>query len=404
MPQKLQIDRWLFSATIGLALFGVVMVYSASAVIAQQENHSQFHYLIKQGVWTSIGLVAMFVAMNFDYQRLNRRWIVYGLLLVTVLLLLAVFGFRPINGARRWIRFSSFSLQPSEIAKLALVLFLARFLDRRAGDEASFFRVFIPCMAVIGLLAGLVIKEPDLGTALMLAIAGVTICFAAGVRPRHVFYASVPALLYVGKMLIFTPFRMRRLASFVDPWADAQGAGYQTVQSLIAVGSGGTHGLGFAQGRQKLLFLPFAHSDFIFAVVGEELGLVGALIVVFVFAIFLWRGLRAALRAPDRFGMLLGLGIVIGIVAQALLNISVVLAIVPNKGIPLPFISYGGSSLVPTLAGVGILLNISQYATLGKRELFEDGEYEDDWDEAPRARKKRLPRQRASAVARARYG
>jgi cell division protein FtsW len=404
MVQKLQIDRWLFSATIGLALFGVVMVYSASAVIAQQENHSQFHYLIKQGLWTSIGLVAMFVAMNFDYQKLNRRWIVYGLLLVTVLLLLAVFGFRPINGARRWIRFSSFSLQPSEIAKLALVVFLAWFLERRAGDEASFFRTFVPGMLVIGLLAGLVIKEPDLGTALMLAIVGIAVCFAAGVRPRHVFYASVPALLYVGKMLIFTPFRMRRLASFIDPWADAQGAGYQTVQSLIAVGSGGTHGLGFAQGRQKLLFLPFAHSDFIFAVVGEELGLVGALIVVFVFAIFLWRGVRAALRAPDRFGMLLGLGIVISIVAQALLNISVVLAIVPNKGIPLPFISYGGSSLVPTLAGVGILLNISQYAALGKRESFDDGEYEDDRDEAPRARKKRLPRQRATAVARARYG
>lgn len=404
MTQKLQIDRWLFSATIGLALFGVVMVYSASAVIAQQENHSQFHYLIKQGLWTSIGLVGMFLAMNFDYQKLNRRWIVYGLLLVTVVLLLAVFGFRPINGARRWIRFSSFSLQPSEIAKLALVVFLARFLERRTGDEASFFRTFVPCMLVIGLLAGLVIKEPDLGTALMLAIAGITVCFAAGVRPRHVFYASVPALLYVGKMLIFTPFRMRRLASFIDPWADAQGAGYQTVQSLIAVGSGGTHGLGFAQGRQKLLFLPFAHSDFIFAVVGEELGLVGALIIVFVFAIFLWRGLRAALRAPDRFGMLLGLGIVIGIVAQALLNISVVLAIVPNKGIPLPFISYGGSSLVPTLAGVGILLNISQYAVLGKRERVDDGDYADDWEEAPRARKKRLPRQRATAVARARYG
>jgi len=404
MTQKLQIDRWLFSATIGLALFGVVMVYSASAVIAQQENHSQFHYLIKQGLWTTIGLAVMFVAMNFDYQKLNRRWIVYGLLLVTVLLLLVVFGFRPINGARRWIRFSSFSLQPSEIAKLSLAIFLARFLERRAGDEASFFRTFIPAMLVIGLLAGLVIKEPDLGTALMLGIAGVTICFAAGVRPRHVFYASVPALLYVGKMLIFTPFRMRRLASFIDPWADAQGAGYQTVQSLIAVGSGGVHGLGFAQGRQKLLFLPFAHSDFIFAVVGEELGLVGALIIVLVFAIFLWRGLRAALRAPDRFGMLLGLGIVVSIVAQALLNISVVLAIVPNKGIPLPFISYGGSSLVPTLAGVGILLNISQHAALGKRESFEDGEYEDDWDEAPRARKKRLPRQRATAVARARYG
>jgi len=403
MPQKLQIDRWLFSATIGLALFGVVMVYSASAVIAQQENHSQFHYVIKQTVWTLLGFVAMFAAMRFDYQRLNRRWIVYGLLIVTVLLLVAVFGFRPINGARRWIRFGPLSMQPSEIAKLAMVLFLARFLDRRAGDEESFFRTFIPCMLFTGVLAGLVIKEPDLGTALMLAIAGITMCFAAGVRPRHVFYASVPALLYVGKMMIFTPFRMRRLAAFIDPWADPQGTGYQTVQSLIAVGSGGSHGLGFAQGRQKLLFLPFAHSDFIFAVIGEELGLVGALIVVFVFAIFLWRGMRAALRAPDRFGMLLGLGIVVGIVAQALLNISVVLAIVPNKGIPLPFISYGGSSLVPTLAGVGILLNISQYAGLGKRAIVDDGDYEEDWEDEPRPRK-RAPRQRAAAVARARYG
>jgi cell division protein FtsW len=403
MPQKLQIDRWLFSATIGLALFGVVMVYSASAVIAQQENHSQFHYVIKQTVWTLLGFVAMFAAMRFDYQRLNRRWIVYGLLIVTVLLLVAVFGFRPINGARRWIRFGPLSMQPSEIAKLAMVLFLARFLDRRAGDEESFFRTFIPCMLLMGVLAGLVIKEPDLGTALMLAIAGITMCFAAGVRPRHVFYASVPALLYVGKMMIFTPFRMRRLAAFIDPWADPQGTGYQTVQSLIAVGSGGSHGLGFAQGRQKLLFLPFAHSDFIFAVIGEELGLVGALIVVFVFAIFLWRGMRAALRAPDRFGMLLGLGIVVGIVAQALLNISVVLAIVPNKGIPLPFISYGGSSLVPTLAGVGILLNISQYAGLGKRAIVDDGDYEEDWEDEPRPRR-RAPRQRASAVARARYG
>jgi cell division protein FtsW len=404
MTQKLQIDRWLFSATIGLALFGVVMVYSASAVIAQQENHSQFHYVIKQTLWTSIGFVVMFVAMRFDYQRLNRRWIIYGLLAFTILLLVAVFGFSPVNGARRWIKFRGLSVQPSEIAKLSLALFLARFIERRSGDEVSFWRTFLPCFIVLGIVAGLVAKEPDLGTALMLAIICFTICFAAGMRPRHLAYAVVPALLYVGKMLIFTPFRMKRLSAFIDPWADSQGTGYQVVQSLIAVGSGGTHGLGFAQGRQKLLFLPFAHSDFIFAVVGEELGLVGASIVVFVFAIFLWRGMRAALRAPDRFGMLLGIGIVVGIVAQALLNMSVVLALVPTKGIPLPFISYGGSSLVPTLAGVGILLNISQYAALGKRAGFDEGDREDEWDEAPRPRKKRMPRQRATALARARYG
>jgi cell division protein FtsW len=403
MPQKLQIDKWLFSATIGLALFGVVMVYSASAVIALQENHSQFHYVIKQGIWTVIGFAAMFMAMRFDYQRLNRRWIVFGFLLVTILLLCAVFSFSPVNGARRWIKLAGFSAQPSEVAKLALVIFLAFFLDRRAGEEESFWKTFLPCMIVLGVLAGLVVKEPDLGTALMLAIICLAVCFSAGARPRHLVYAVVPGLLYVAKMVIFTPFRLRRMVTFIDPWADQQGTGYQVVQSLIAVGSGGTHGLGFAQGRQKLLFLPFAHSDFIYAVVGEELGLVGALIIVFVFAIFLWRGMRAALRAPDRFGMLLGVGIVVGIVAQALLNISVVLALLPTKGIPLPLISYGGSSLVPTLAGIGILLNISQYAAVKSKANFEEEDYEEEWQPARRARK-RAPRQRAPAVARARYG
>src|SRR5213594_1720699 len=401
MPQKLQVDKWLFSATIGLALFGVVMVYSASAIIAVQENHNQFHYVIKQGAWTLIGFAAMFLTMRFDYQRLNRRWIVYGLFLVTTVLLVAVFAFLPVNGARRWIKFQGFSAQPSEIAKLSLALFLAFFLERRAGEESSFRKTFVPCMLALGVFAALVLKEPDLGTALMLAIICLTICMTAGVRVRHVVYVSIPALVYVAKMVIFTPFRWKRMITFLDPWADSQGSGYQVVQSLIAVGSGGPHGLGFAQGKQKLLFLPFAHSDFIFAVVAEELGLVGTLITLVVFAVFLWRGMRAALRAPDRFGMLLGLGIVVGIVAQALLNMSVVLALVPTKGIPLPFISYGGSSLVPTLAGVGILLNISQYAPLGNRAYDED-EFEDDWQPERRAKRKRPVRQSRLVGTRAR--
>jgi cell division protein FtsW len=398
MTQKLQVDKWLFSATVGLALFGVVMVYSASAMIAVQENHSQFHYVVKQGIWTLIGFGAMFVTMRFDYQRLNRGWIVYGLLLLTILLLVAVFAFPPVNGARRWIKLSGFSAQPSELAKLSLAIFVAYVIERRAGDEGSFWKTFVPCMFALAIFAGLVAKEPDLGTALMLAIIAFTMCFAGGVRPRYLALATVPALLLVGKMLIFTPFRMRRLVAFIDPWADAQGTGYQVVQSLIAVGSGGQHGLGFAQSRQKLLFLPFAHSDFIFAVIGEELGLIGALIVIFVFAVFLWRGMRAALRAPDRFGMLLGIGVVVGIVAQALLNMSVVLALLPAKGIPLPFISYGGSSLVPTLAGVGILLNISQCAKAGRRGGYDEDDYEEEWQPARRARGKHM-RQRAMARA-----
>jgi cell division protein FtsW len=398
MTQKLQVDKWLFSATVGLALFGVVMVYSASAMIAVQENHSQFHYVVKQGIWTLIGFGTMFVMMRFDYQRLNRSWIVYGLLLLTILLLLSVFAFPPVNGARRWIKLSGFSAQPSEMAKLSLAIFVAYVIDRRAGDEGSFWKTFVPCMFALAIFAGLVAKEPDLGTALMLAIIAFTMCFAGGVRPRYLGLATVPGLLFVGKMLIFTPFRMRRLIAFINPWADAQGTGYQVVQSLIAVGSGGQHGLGFAQGRQKLLFLPFAHSDFIFAVIGEELGLIGALIVIFVFAVFLWRGMRAALRAPDRFGMLLGIGIVVGIVAQALLNMSVVLALLPTKGIPLPFISYGGSSLVPTLAGVGILLNISQFAGTGRRNVHEEDDYEEEWQPPRRSRGKARQRAMARAV------
>src|SRR5438552_1495074 len=404
MPQKLQVDKWLFSATVGLALFGVVMVYSASAMIAVQENHNQFHYVIKQGAWTLIGFVAMFATMRLDYQRLNRRWIVYGLFLVTTILLLAVFGFSPVNGARRWIKFQGFSAQPSEIAKLSLALLLAFFLERRAGEETSFWKTFAPCILALGVFAGLVVKEPDLGTALMLAIICLTMCLTAGVQFRHVVYASVPALVYVAKIVIFTPFRWKRMITFLDPWADSQGSGYQVVQSLIAVGSGGPHGLGFAQGKQKLLFLPFWHSDFIFAVVAEELGLVGTLITLVVFAVFLWRGMRAALRAPDRFGMLLGLGIVVGIVAQALLNMSVVLALVPTKGIPLPFISYGGSSLVPTLAGVGVLLNMSQYARFGGRIAAGEEDYEDEWRPGPQRRTKRIARQRGPAIARPRYG
>lgn len=374
MARKLQADKWLFASVTGLALFGIVMVYSASAVIAQGENHGQFHYVIKQAIWTLIGFAVMLLATQFDYQRLRNRRIVYGLLAVTVVLLLAVFAFPRINGAHRWIRLSGFSIQPSEAAKLALAIFLAYFLEKRAGEETSFWRTFLPCLLVLGVLAALILNEPDLGTALMLGIVCFVMCYTAGVRVLHLGIVSLPMLVGLISMLIFTPFRMRRLVTFLDPWADPLGDGYQVVQSLISIGSGGPHGLGFAQGKQKMFFLPFAHSDFIFAVVGEELGLLGALVVVLVFAVFLWRGMRAALRAPDRFGMLLGTGLVVGIVAQALFNISVAVALLPAKGIPLPFISYGGSSLVPTLAAAGILLNISQYANMaGDPSLLAGG-------------------------------
>jgi len=364
MARKLQADEWLFAATVGLALFGVVMVYSASAELAFAENGTQYHYVARQAVWTVAGLLAMMGVMHFDYGRLRDRRVVVALVAATVVLLLAVFLFPRINGAHRWIRLpGGFRLQPSELSKLALAIFLARFLERRAGEEHALWKTFAPCVLVTGLFVLLVAAEPDLGTAMMLGVTSVVILFAAGARLLYLGLLGAAGLVGIVFMIVLFPWRLGRVTAFLDPWADAQGTGFQVVQSLIAVGSGGTDGLGFAQGRQKMLFLPFAHSDFIFAVVGEELGLLGALTLVAVFGLFLWRGARAARRAPDRFGMLLGLGIVVGIVAQALFNISVVLSLVPTKGIPLPFISYGGSSMMLTLVSVGVLLNISQQGT-----------------------------------------
>ena len=363
MSKKLAPDKWLFAATIGLALFGVVMVYSASAMMAQKENGNQFYYVLKQGAWMAIGFDVMLLAMQFNYQQLKSRRVVFGLLFLSTVTLLSVFAFSSSNGAHRWIKLPWFSVQPSEMSKLALVIFLAYFLEKRAGEEGDLIRTFIPCGIVTFWLAGLIVIEPDLGTALMLALIFFVVIYTAGARLLHLAMAAAPALLGVIGLLVFVPWRLKRMVTFLDPWADPQGGGFQVVQALIAVGSGGPNGLGFAQGKQKMLFLPFAHSDFIFAVVSEELGLVGGLAVILVFGLFLWRGVRTALLAPDRFGMLLSLGIVTSIVAQALFNISVVLSMVPTKGIPLPFISYGGSSLVPTLAAVGILLNISQHAS-----------------------------------------
>lgn len=364
MARKLQVDEWLFGAAIGLALFGIVMVYSASAPVAAEQNNSQYHYVLRQAIWMLIGFGAMFIAMNVDYGILRHRWVTFGLTGFSLLALLAVFMFPRINGAHRWIRLGGLSLQPSEFAKLAMTIFLARLLERKAGEERSLW-TFATCLVATGVFVLLVGAEPDLGTAMMMALIALVLIYTAGARLSHLAVTCALGVLPAIGMLLFVPWRVQRLMAFMDPWSDPRGRGFQIVQSLIAVGSGGTDGLGFAQGRQKLFFLPFAHSDFIFAVISEELGLFGALALVCVFAIFLWRGVRIALRAPDRFGLLLGLGVVVGVVAQALLNMSVVLSLVPTKGIPLPFISYGGSSLVPALFGVGVLLNISQRARIG---------------------------------------
>jgi cell division protein FtsW len=277
-------------------------------------------------------------------------------------MLFAVFVFKEINGARRWIRVPGFSFQPSELAKIALPIFLAWFLTKNEETIGSLKETVLPCLTVLAFLGGLIIVEPDLGTTIVLCAIFAAVYFAAGARILH--FAAVGAgLLFIGVCaLIFAPWRVERLMAFMDPFAHADDAGYQVVQSLYAIGSGGIVGEGFAKGQQKLFYLPYPYSDFIFAVVGEEFGLVGTLGIVIAFGLLLWRGTRAALLAPDRFGMLLGIGIITGIIVQALFNISVVISILPAKGIPLPFISYGGSSILVTLFAVGILLNLSQHA------------------------------------------
>jgi len=376
MAKKLRIDWFLFAIAAGLALFGAVMVYSASAMISLKETANnadgatQFSYFFKQFGFTLFGLVVMYVASRIDYKIYQNKTVVLGILAVTAVLLIAVFGFGAINGARRWIRFAGVSFQPSEIAKIALPIFLAWFLTIKEKSVGDLKETVLPCLAVLGFFGGLVFLEPDLGTTIVLCAIFTAVYFAAGARIIH--FLSVAGVLgFIGVCaLVFAPWRVARLIAFVDPCSaeNAAGAGYQVCQSLYAIGSGGVLGEGFAKGQQKLFYLPYPYSDFIFAVVGEELGLIGTLAVVIAFGFLLWRGTRAALLAPDRFGMLLGIGIITGLIVQALFNISVVISILPAKGIPLPFISYGGSSIVITLFAVGILLNISQYAGFVQKE------------------------------------
>ena len=354
----------MFAIAAGLALFGTMMVYSASAMIAHRETGgaSQFTYFYKQFAATALGLLAMFVTSRIDYHRYQKVGFVYGALIFTVVCLLAVFAFPEINGASRWIRFGGFSFQPSELAKIALPLFLAFFLTKNESTVSDLKSTVIPCIGALVLLGGLIFLEPDLGTTIVLCAIFSAVYFAAGAKIVHI--ASVAAMMVVAGTgaILFAPWRVERLMAFLDPFKHSDDAGYQVVQSLYAIGSGGVFGEGFAQGQQKLFYLPYPYSDFIFSVVGEEFGLIGTLAVVLAFGLLLWRGSRAALMAQDRFGTLLGIGLITGIIVQALFNISVVISILPAKGIPLPFISYGGSSVIVTLIGVGVLLNISQSA------------------------------------------
>ncbi len=361
MAKRLSPDYTLLATTVALMGFGMVMVWSASSVLAQDRHGSPYYFLIKQALWGVIGVGGMVAALRFDYRALRRPGVVYGLIAASTLLLIAVLFLKPVNETHRWIRLGALSFQPAELAKLAIIAFLAYHIERRQ-ERVNDFVLLFPALLLLGWFGFLILIQPDLGTAFCLVLTGAVMLFVAGVRLRYFLVLAIPCLTVLYAAIASTPWRSRRLTSFIDPWTDPQGAGYQVIQSLIAVGTGGITGVGIGEGRQKLFFLPYPYSDFIFAVIGEEVGMLGALAIVLGFVVILWRGLRAAWAAPDVLGRFVAGGITLSIVFQALVNVSVTLGLLPTKGIPLPFISAGGSSLVFALVGIGLVANVSQHS------------------------------------------
>lgn len=363
MAKRVGIDKWLFGSTLLLVVTGVLMVFSASAVMASDRFGSPYHFLFRQLGWALAGLTAMAVIMNVDYRRWKRPGVVFTFVGVTTLLLVAVFFFDRSHNTHRWIRLGSLmSFQPSELAKPALILFLAFFLEGRVKSIDDWRHTLLPAVVPSALFAILIVKQPDLGTAMVCLGITAAVLYVAGMRLRYFAFSLVPIVPALSYLLFFVPWRLARMVVFLHPERDPQGIGFHVNQSLIAVGTGGLTGVGLMEGKQKLFYLPEPHTDFIYAVTAEELGLIGAVFVAALFFVFAWRGFRAAVRTRDPFARFLATGITTMIVAQAFFNMSVVLALLPTKGIPLPFISYGGSSLFVMLASVGVLLNISQQA------------------------------------------
>jgi len=362
MARKLKSDHVLFIATILLVALSVVMVYSASAPVALQRYGQASFFVVRQAMWAGLGLPMLWFLMNVDYRTYREPVFIWCCLGLATLALVAVLFSAPVNNARRWFGMAGIGVQPSEFAKLAAIIFIAAILERRMHriDEVTYS--LLPIGIVVTVLVGLVLLEPDFGTSMSLILIAAAMVFAAGLDYRYIVGALLAALPTMYIILMGASYRRRRLLAFLNPWDDPLGDGFQIIQSLIAVGTGGVWGRGLMNGVQKLFYLPEPHTDFIYSVISEELGLVGATAVILCFSIITWRGMRAALRAPDSFGAFLAVGLTTMIAVQALVNISVVLGLMPTKGMPLPFVSAGGSSLLVNLIGMGILLNVSQHA------------------------------------------
>ena len=363
MARKLKSDKWLFTATLVLVCASLVMVYSASAVIAMERFHQPTYFLFKQATFALLGLVLMPVLMRIDYRRYRSAAVIWtALALIGFALVGVLFGPR-INGARRWFGVAGIGVQPSEFAKIVVVFFVAAVLERRMDRIDDLRHSLFPIAMVLGVFVGLIMLQPDLGTALSIIVIVGMMIFAAGISYRYIFGLLLVSLPAASVVLMSASYRRRRMLVFLNPWQDPLGDGFQVIQSLIAVGTGGMFGRGLMAGVQKLFYLPYPETDFIYAVIGEELGLAGATVILACFCVIAWRGLRTAMRAPDRFGAFLALGLTTMVSVQAFFNISVVLGLLPTKGIPLPFVSFGGSSLLVSMIGMGILLNVSQHAS-----------------------------------------
>jgi len=363
MARKLKSDKVLFLATLLLVCLSIVMVYSASAVVTLERYGRPSMFLVKQAMWAVLGLGMLGLVMRIDYRTYREPVFIWTSLVIVVIALVAVLFMPPVNNARRWFGIAGIGVQPSELSKLAAIFFIAALLERRMHRINELGYALAPIGLLVGGLFGLIMLEPDFGTSMSLVLIASVMVFAAGLNYRYIVGAALVALPAMYILVMGTAYRRRRMLTFLNPWEDPLGDGFQIIQSLIAIGTGGVWGKGLMNGVQKLFYLPEPHTDFIYSVISEELGLLGASAVLLCFCVVTWRGLRVSLRAPDSFGAFLALGLTTMVAVQAFINISVVLGLMPTKGIPLPLVSFGGSSLLITLVGMGILLNVSQHVS-----------------------------------------
>lgn len=364
MTQRKPFDFLIFMTVLILLSFGIIMVFSASAPYAYNYlKGDTYHFLRSQLMWAGVGFAAMFAAMNIDYHKIGMWTPLFLIISIVLLILVDIPGIgRVLNNSRRWLIIGGQSFQPSELAKLAVILFFSYSLSKRKDQLKSFLKGLLPYLMLIGIFAFLLLLQPHLSGTMVIALVAVIILFSAGAKISHFVMLAIPGVAAVGAAILFSPYRRDRFISFMDPFKDPQGDGWQVIQSLYAIGSGGLFGKGLGRSLQKFLYIPEPYNDFILAVLAEELGFLGVVTVLALFMIFIWRGIKISINAPDVFGSLVAIGITSLVAVQVVINVAVVTSSMPVTGMPLPFFSAGGTSLTILMGAIGILLNISRYS------------------------------------------